>query len=49
MNGEIQGDFFELTVGNNVMKVTASENVEIEVEYEPRYIHSVNAEDMRLD
>lgn len=46
---EIQGDFFELTVGNNVMKVTTSENVHIEVEYEPRYIHSVDAEDIRLD
>lgn len=50
MNGkslmkDIEGDFFELSVGNNTMVVTASEEVTVEVEYNPRYIHNVDVSD----
>lgn len=49
---QITGDFFELAEGDNVMTVTCDEDDEditIEVEYEPRYIHNVDTNDMRLD
>lgn len=46
---EISGDFFELAVGDNTMTVKSSENVTVEVEYNPRYIHNVDTKDFRLD
>lgn len=46
---EISGDFFELMVGDNAMVVISSENVAVEVEYNPKYIHNVDIKDMRLD
>lgn len=45
---EISGDFFELAVGDNTMTVVSAENVEVEVEYNPKYINSIDTEDLRL-
>lgn len=46
---QITGDFFELTAGDNVMTVTSDEDITVEVEYEPRYIHNINTKDLGLD
>lgn len=46
---EIEGDFFELAVGDNTMNVTASDNVTVEVEYEPKYIHNIDTTNLGLN
>lgn len=46
---EISGDFFELAVGDNTMTITSSEDVMVEVEYNPKYINNIDVEDLRLD
>ncbi len=46
---KITGDFFELMPGDNDITVVSDEAVTLEIRYEPKYIHNVDTEDMRLD
>lgn len=46
---QISGDFFELAEGDNVMTITSDENINVTMQYQPKYIHSIDMREMGFE